>query len=933
MKKAIKITIIILAVLILALITIPIVFKGPILKVVKEQINNNINAKVEFTDFNLSLIKGFPNIYISLEDLIVVGINKFEGDTLLSLKEFSVKADLLSALQKEIVIKSIIFDDLSLYAKVLADSSANWDIVKVDTSSVDPPAEDSMSSASNAISVKLKKFEINNASIRYEDISSDMQASLENLNFSLSGNLAADITTLTTILSIDKIDFTMGGVKMLNKAVLKTTADIEADMVNSKYTLKENEIALNEIVLSIIGFVQMNPKDMYMDLKLNTEKIDFKSILSLIPAVYMKDFAGLQTTGKIQLDAFAKGTYLDTIHPKAGLKLIVENASFKYPSLPKSASDININIDAFYNGIHKDSTTLDVNKFHVNLGGNTIDLMMNLVTPISDPAIKAKLLSNINFSTLNDVIPLPETSISGILNADVSIDGKMSTIEQERYEEFNALGHIILAGFKYNSPDLPKPIAINSMKMEFSPRYVDLSTLDMKIGQSDIQLNGKLENFIPYIFNNDTIKGSLVYSSTLLNLNELMPQSTEQPSEAVSDSATSPLTIIEVPGNIDFVLNSTINKLFYDKIEIDRLNGEILVKNSTLTMNDVEMYLMKGSMKMSGLYSTQNIKKPLVEFVLDMKQIDIPSAVKSLSMLEQFAPISKSCEGNFSMKFAFNSLLNDSMMPVLTSVNGKGSFSSDDIKVNGTKTLNKIAEILKNPELKTLKLQDLNIFFKIKNGRIYVEPFKTNLNGIPASISGDQGIDQTMNYNMALEIPTKLLGSDANKIVNGLLANASNKGIAVEQVNTVNVDIIVGGTVTDPKVDVKFKDIQKIGADLKDQIENKVKQEVNKAIDDAKAKASAEADRIIKQAEEQALRIKQEAKIAADKVRGEGDLQARNLIKQAGSNPLKKAAAEVASKKLKDEANTKANSIEREANTKADDILKRARNEAARLRN
>lgn len=60
MKKVLKITGITLLVLLLVLFTLPFLFKGKIISLVKSEINKTINARVDFSDIDISLIRRFP---------------------------------------------------------------------------------------------------------------------------------------------------------------------------------------------------------------------------------------------------------------------------------------------------------------------------------------------------------------------------------------------------------------------------------------------------------------------------------------------------------------------------------------------------------------------------------------------------------------------------------------------------------------------------------------------------------------------------------------------------------------------------------------------------------------------------------------------------------------------------------------------------------
>ena len=164
MKKYIKWifkSILILIVVIIALmIIIPYFFKDEIMNKVKSEINKNVRAKVEFADFKLSLFRSFPDFNLGLYNLSVIGIDKFEGDTLMYFKSFNVQVDLMSALKKNVMVKGMVLDQPLISAKVLADSSANWDIMIPSEEVADTVAEDDVLGESADFKLQLKKFQI-----------------------------------------------------------------------------------------------------------------------------------------------------------------------------------------------------------------------------------------------------------------------------------------------------------------------------------------------------------------------------------------------------------------------------------------------------------------------------------------------------------------------------------------------------------------------------------------------------------------------------------------------------------------------------------------------------------------------------------------------------------------------------------------------------
>ena len=96
MKKILKITGITIAVILLVMLVLPFAFKGKILEVAKTELNKNLNAKVDFDRLSLNFFRSFPNATASLSNFSVVGIEEFEGDTLLHVDNFSATINLKS---------------------------------------------------------------------------------------------------------------------------------------------------------------------------------------------------------------------------------------------------------------------------------------------------------------------------------------------------------------------------------------------------------------------------------------------------------------------------------------------------------------------------------------------------------------------------------------------------------------------------------------------------------------------------------------------------------------------------------------------------------------------------------------------------------------------------------------------------------------------
>ncbi|OFY85083.1 MAG: hypothetical protein A3F72_04880 [Bacteroidetes bacterium RIFCSPLOWO2_12_FULL_35_15] len=920
-RRILKWTGITFLVLLILIIAAPFLFKKQIVQFVKDEANKNLNAKVNFGKFDLTLISSFPDFTLSIDSVSIANTGDFAGDTLLYSKNLTVGLNLMSVLKgDQYKINTIVIDQPRIHALVLKDGKANWDITKPSTDTTKAATAEEPSK----FKMTLKKFEIKGGYIVYDDASLGMKTELYNMNHTLSGDFTSDNFLLQTLTEIEKFTLSYGGVTYMNKVKTRLKVDMDADMPNFKFTFKENEFSFNELTLGLDGYFAMPKDDMDMDLKFKANQTEFKNILSLIPGVYTADFKEVKTTGSLALDGYAKGIYNDKKMPAFGIKLMVKDAMFQYPALPKSATNIQIDLVVDNKTGIPDATIIDLNKFHVELGGNPVDAKMHVSTPVSDANIITEVLAKINLATIKDVIPLEKgDDLNGMITADIKMKGRMSAIEKQQYENFDAKGTLTVLDMNYKSKTVSYPTQISKLYLNFTPKFVELSQFDAKLGKSDIQLDGKIENFLQYALKDSLLKGSFNLRSSLMDINELMG-STETAKPATPVAAdTASMAVVEVPSNLDVKLNTTISKLLYDKLTITNVSGGVAIKDSQMKLDDLKLTMndVEGTLSMSGMYNTQNPRKPVVDMDMDIANFDIPKTVKTFNTVEKLAPIAKYAKGKMSATVKFASQLDEHMSPALNTLAGYGKLQTKTVSVEGFEPINKLADALKQPKYKKLTFENVNASFKFKDGRVEVDEMPIKSGNITGKVKGSTGFDQTIDYTWVLEIPRSEFGSTANAAAGSALDQLNKQaGTNVKLGDKVKIKALFGGTVSKPTIKT---DLFNSEQSAKEQ----VKEIITQGVDMAKEKAREEAEKIMKDAQAQADKIKADAKILADKTKAEGYAAVDKTVNEA-NNPVAKVAAKAAAPAAKKEVDKKVQKILDEANKKADDVLLKAKAES-----
>ncbi len=792
MKKGLKITAIAVVVLLLLMFILPFAFRGKIESIVKSEGNKMLNAQFDFRSLDISLFRNFPKASITLSEFYLRGTGEFEKDTLVQAGEIIAAIDLFSLFgDKGYDVSKIQIDNTDIHAIVLPDGHTNWDIMKPDSTPNNTETENK--NETSPFKIQLQRFVIKNMNITYDDRQAGMYADIRNLDVFCSGDLGSDRTTLQLEAESKATTYKMNGIPFLSNADIFAKMNVDADLVNNKYTLKENEFRLNAIKAAIDGWVALNNPSIEMDLKLNSNEVGFKEILSLVPAIYAKDFDGLKTEGTASLTANAKGSLQgDSIVPQFNMTMAVKNAMFHYPSLPAGVDQINILAEIKNPGGNIDLTTIRINPFNFRLAGNPFKLVADIRTPVTDPDFQAEAKGILNLSKIKEVYPLEDMQLNGTINADMQLSARLSYIEKEQYERVQASGTIGLTDMQLKIKDMPD-VDIHKSLFTFTPKYLQLTETTINIGKNDLTVDSRFENYLGYILKGSTIKGTVNLQSNHLNLNDFITATSSNANETsktgnssvveTSPVDTATVSLIHVPDNIDFQMDANLKEVLFDKMSFTDMNGKLIVKDSKVDMKNLSMNTMGGGVVMNGYYSTANVNIPKMDAGFRLNDINFAQAYKDLDMVQQFAPIFENLKGNFSGNMNIQTDLDATMSPVLSTMQGNGNLSTKDLSLSGVKVIDQIADAVKKPELKEMKVKDMTLDFTIKDGRVATQPFDIKLGEYAMNLSGTTGLDQTIDYTGKIKLPAS--AGDFAKLT--------------------TLDLKIGGSFTSPKVSIDTK--------------------------------------------------------------------------------------------------------------------------------
>jgi hypothetical protein len=305
--------------------------------------------------------------------------------------------------------------------------------------------------------------------------------------------------------------------------------------------------------------------------------------------------------------------------------------------------------------------------------------------------------------------------------------------------------------------------------------------------------------------------------------------------ETSTTTDTASYGVIEVPKNIDFVLQSSIQHVKMMDYHMTNAAGDIIVRDGIANLSGLRFNMLGGTFVVNGNYNTQNMAHPKYDLALKIENVSIREAANKSSIIQSYAPIAGLVNGNFSTDFKLAGELHQNMMPNLTTVNADGLVKIAQAALKESKLVSGITSLTNLDDANEVTLKDVLMSANIKNGRMGVKPFDVKFGDYKTTVSGSTGLDGSLDYTLKMNVPAGKLGAQYNALV------AKYTGGKSDPNGEIPVTIGLGGKYNSPSPKLLMDD-QK--AQAKEAATAAAKEEGTKAIE--KAVKGTEAEQVVK---------------------------------------------------------------------------------------
>ncbi|MEY8847923.1 AsmA-like C-terminal region-containing protein [Psychroserpens sp. XS_ASV72] len=762
MKKALKIIGISILIIFLLLLAIPFAFQSQIKDMVKRFINENVNAKVEFSDVSLSLIRSFPQAHVEVDDLIITNFEPFEGETFATAKNIaftmSVKELFKTADEEPIVVNTITVDEALLTLKTDALGNINYDITKENENA------SSASEDSTGFSFDIEDYSINNSALTYLDAISKTELYLTELNHSGHGIFSAEDSELDTK-TTSHVSMSIDSTSYLTNNIVTLDALIGMDLNKQKYTFKDNKGYINQLPLEFKGYVQILEDGQDIDITFENPESSFKDFLAVIPEAYSKNIEDVETSGDFKVNGIIKGKITEETIPTLDIKIASKNASFKYPNLPKRVDQITIDT-AIKNETGKpEDTYVDIKTLNFKIDNDVFKSSAVIQNITENIFVNANIDGTLNLGNLTKAYPIDfDKQLSGVLKTKLNTQFDMNAIETNAYERIKNKGTASITDFVFSSEDIVNPIQINKADMSFNPGNVKLNSFDARTGSSDFSATGNIKNLLGFLLSDRKLQGQFDVISNNFVISDFMVE--DESATESSNKTTSDGESLKIPEFLDCSLNAKANTVVYDNLTLSNVTGFLSIKDQEANLQNMTSNLFGGKLAITGKVSTKT-DTPIFNLNLGADGFDIAQSFNGMELFQNLAPIAKALQGKLNTLINLQGTLDHEFSPNLNTLTGNAfaELLTTQIDPKEGSVLNKLEGALSFVDFSKLDLKDLKANLDFSEGKVNVKPFDLKYKDIGIKVSGSHSFSKTIDYQAVFDVPAKYLGSEVNRLI------------------------------------------------------------------------------------------------------------------------------------------------------------------------
>jgi hypothetical protein len=321
------------------------------------------------------------------------------------------------------------------------------------------------------------------------------------------------------------------------------------------------------------------------------------------------------------------------------------------------------------------------------------------------------------------------------------------------------------------SPGFPLRTRLEQVSLAFTSDMIAIDSSYLRIGASNMRLNGKVEGLRRALLRNGRVTAVLNAETDSLECNELIralasasgyaEHSTGQRDSVARRSLDEsldgtvpvdslPAGLFVVPRNLDLEMNARMKKVHYGRFHLSTADGKIIVRNGSIRIPDLKIRSGMGDATVALVYKAPTIGGAYTGLDIQTEHVRMGELIRSLPVLDSLTPMIRSFEGTVACHITavteLDSLSNVRMPATRASCYIRGV----NMTLLDGETFSAIADKLHFKNKKRNVIDSMAVEMALEDSRILVFPFVMTLDRYTVAIGGVQHLDLSFNYHISI---------------------------------------------------------------------------------------------------------------------------------------------------------------------------------------
>lgn len=438
------------------------------------------------------------------------------------------------------------------------------------------------------------------------------------------------------------------------------------------------------------------------------------------------------------------------------------------------------NLDVTYDSIHAVAPDLDLAlqlpaKEHrgkmaeAHITGSTLDFSMGAIAATThrpdinvgvNDITREQIAAAFEVSMERTTASLDSTSIdlsALALNGSVRLDSTQTNI----LKQYNPNLDVDLRQTRITTNLIGEDIYFNNLDFHYSPELCEIADADFKLGNSDLQLYGSVENLEPWLEHKAMLVGDLQLTSNYTDVDQILdlvsgmgsdPDTLEQ--MRAEDNVPKEANPFIVPKDVDFTLHTHIKRSLAFGNDLGDLAGAVTVKDGVAILDQIGFVCKAATMQLTALYKSPRPNNLFAAIDFHLLDIQIDELLDMIPVVDTLVPMLAAFNGNADFHLAGESYLFADYRPKMSSLLGSAAISGKDLVVMDNNSIAQIAKLMQFKNWKDkdnkIKIDSLSIEMTCLRREIEVFPFLLNIGRYQLCASGKHTLDNQCGYHVEL---------------------------------------------------------------------------------------------------------------------------------------------------------------------------------------